>query len=172
MGVRSQAFGGISKAEADALVDAAVAANLSTLHDLAAIPEELMNKMSPVFFRLHAATGTAQQPSYLNNNDTGAGAIFNAVDEYCEVDFWSHYIVTQFRYYGATNMVEDGRYKIQYWNGSDWVDLNTNIPTRVTASWTDWTDLTIPVFTTKIRVVATAIDTYGKNWDGEWEMRG
>ena len=70
---------------------------------------------------------------------------------------------------------ENGRFKIQYWNGSAWIDWAGGIPTTVVNGWSPWTNAS-SVITTKIRFVATTIDTRGAGGDlsqvQEIEIRG
>lgn len=111
-------------------------------------------------FQAHPATGDwTTTPGNLNDNDTGTKSQTITVDTYLEVDWGYLRTIAEFRHYGSVQHGGSGRWKIQYWDGFSWVDLNTEIPTRVTANWSGWVALTVAVITTKIRVVATTLDT-------------
>ena len=112
-------------------------------------------------------------PSSLNDGSVFSSSISDAINEYVEIDFGSDMYVSQFRYVGDDSMAEDGTYKIQHWDGSSWVNNVTGIPTKKLV-WSDWTLLSLPVLVTKIRFVATAIDTGNiqGSYCGELEMRG
>ena len=71
------------------------------------------------------------------------------------------------------NHNQDGTYKIQHYEDGAWVDNTVGIST-ILAAWSPWTALTVPVFTTKIRVVAVTIDPYAGNNNvmAEIEFRG
>jgi len=127
-------------------------------------------------FRENPGTGTATDPDEANDNNTGTYCTFDVVGEYVQFDFPFLATVDEFRYYGHLEQAGNGDYKIQYWNGSAWVDLNTGISTRVD-SWSSWTSLTKSVETDKVRWVATTLDENGGdasplNVLGEVEMRG
>jgi hypothetical protein len=124
-------------------------------------------------FQENAGSGSAADPQNLNDNDTGTKTVFGtAVGEYVEIEFDNEHIVREYRYYGNDNHNEDGTYKIRYWDGTEWIDLNTGISTRL-GSWSNWTSLTKEVITNKIRVVAPTLDSDNdRNRPFEWEMRG
>lgn len=120
----------------------------------------------------NAATGTATNPEYINDNDTNTFVPFDAVDEYCEIEFDELFYVNAFRYYGNDDQNEDGTYKLQYFDCDTqaWVDWKTGIPTRL-GSWSDPADLDL-VLTKKVRIVPTALDSaYGWNIPREWELK-
>jgi len=133
---------------------------------------ELLNYLTPNVCHLEPATGTARYPERINDGDDGSRAIFDSVGEYVEIIFLGMYYVSEYRYNGYTSFNGDGRLKIQHWDGSQWVDNTLNIPT-VGTGWTNWISLTTPVVTSKIRIVATALDSYSdENYIAEFELRG
>lgn len=121
-------------------------------------------------FQTNAGTGTAINPQQINDNDIGTLCRF-LLDDYVEVVFPASYKISEFRYWGTNSHTEDGRYKIQHWDGAAWIDNTINIPTNP-AGWTDWLPLTTIVSTTKIRMVETVADTWPFNDCFELEMRG
>jgi len=123
-------------------------------------------------FQANPATGTATNPEYINDGVVVEPAIFNGIGQYAEIEFTQLEYVNKFRYYGNTLHSQDGSYKVQYFDCDTqaWVDWKTGIPTRL-ASWSGWDDLDL-VLTKKIRIVATALDTYlSVNFAREWEMK-
>lgn len=130
---------------------------------------ELGEGLTLALFRTNPGTGTVTTPDNINDDDT-ATIIWAVLGQYVDVDWVVTRKVTMFRQYGGT-MNEDGTWKIQHWNGAAWVDNTLDIPTK-DLGWTDWINLTTPVITSKIRVVATLIDSYGQNRIKELEMQG
>ena len=112
-------------------------------------------------FRTNAGTGTAYNPSGLNDNNFVGNVSYSNINEYVEVDLGNFFIITKFRQYGNTWNVGDGRFKIQYHTGAAWADLITGIATRSTADWSGWTKFSSLISTDKIRLVCTTVDTNG-----------
>lgn len=128
--------------------------------------------LTVVQFQENAATGTAYQPGRINDNNEVTFPSFDAIGEYCEIEFSELHAISEYRYRGNLLHNEDGHYKIQHWDGEGWVDNTTGISTR-DAPWSDWADLDNPVITKKIRIVATAIDTgETQNLPLEWQLKG
>jgi len=96
--------------------------------------------------------------------------IFSSVGNYVEIDFGAKYQIGEIRHYGESNMNGDGDYKLQYWDGSAFQDLLTGISTRG-ASWSDWQQFP-SVISSKVRIVATTLDSYGDNRAWEFEIQG
>jgi len=130
------------------------------------------NNLTVADFQANEATGTATNPSQINNNNPALGAFFDAVDEYCEIAFSKIFRLNKYRYYGHAYQNEDGEYKIQYFSliTGTWMDWITEIPTRL-GSWSEWLAGDI-IVTTKVRIIATALDTYAPGNAGmEFEMK-
>ena len=143
--------------------------NASTLQGFKAT--DLATPLTVVEFQKNAATGSAENPQRMNDNDTGNQVSMDAINKYAEVDFGRPFYITEFRHFGWASQNQDGYSKIQYWDGYAWQDLNTGIATRVD-TWSSWIALTKAVVTNKIRLVATALDTkFSENNTGELEMR-
>lgn len=131
----------------------------------------LATPLSVAIFQEQAATGNAVSPQYANDNNTGTFTAINPATYYVEIDFGYAYRIDEFRYYGHASHNQDGTWKIQYWDGSAWQDLNTGLVTRL-ASWSAWIALSSVVVTTKVRFVSQTIDTGVGNYLSELEMRG
>ncbi|GAI18627.1 unnamed protein product, partial [marine sediment metagenome] len=115
MGIKSSAFGGISKAEAAAL-DAVVkdiAENHADRHPdggadplaapvaLAAIPDAVFDPLTGLLFKAYLATGTADYPNGINDGAlTISEPSMDMVGEYCEIDFHMNCKVNEFRHFG------------------------------------------------------------------------
>jgi len=115
--------------------------------------------------------GTALDPDHINDNVLANYSLCDAVGEFCEIALDRPRLLQQFRQYGRGTQTTSGRFKIQYWDGALWIDWKTDIPTRA-ASWSDW-ETVRPVLASKIRVVATSMDSwYGPNSNmGELEIK-
>ncbi len=126
-----------------------------TVVDLATIAAEA----SLAMFQTFGPAGTMISPSNLNDNDTGSSAAADAINEYGEVAFGDVVTIKRWRQYGWVTNNNDGVWKIQYWNVETdaWADWVTGIATRG-ASWSGLSTES-EVITTKIRLVATTIDT-------------
>lgn len=129
--------------------------------DRQAIPTTVFLPLTVALWQANAATGTAAvTPESLNDNNVGTAVSYDTVDQYSEVDLGDIYAVSQFRMFSEYAHNGDGNFKIQYYDGSAWQDLNTGIATLTVAStWSSWTDLTTHIVTNKIRFVCTALDT-------------
>lgn len=126
-------------------------------------------------FQANSATGTCINPASLNDNNTDVGnySTFYSVNEYGEVLFTHPTFVREFRQFGHTNHIGDGKWKLQYLFDSAWIDLNTNISVVTSYEWSSWILLTEIIYTKGIRIVATSIDTSkNKNYLTELECRG
>lgn len=115
-----------------------------------------------------SVSGDATNPSNLFDNDTSSNVTYDSTDEYVEIDLGEETTITGYRYYGNTNHNGDGDYKIQYYDGSSWNDLVTDITTR-DDSWSDWKEVEYNV-TQNIRIVATTLDSDGENEPAEFEL--
>lgn len=133
---------------------------------------KFIRKLTVVDFQTNTATGDFTQVTQCNDGNVGSFAYTTVIGKYCEIAFDDFYLITQFRSYGRPDIAGDGRFKIQYWNGSAWVDNTVGIAQRLD-SWSDWTDLTLAIITNKIRFVATTIDTqHDANYIAELEIKG
>lgn len=154
------------------------AANLPADLDsiLADLDSILAKFLTADIFRENAATGTANNPARINDNVLqvhGDQSSFDAINEYAEIDLGVHRFVSLFRMYGSEDMSGNGRWKIQHWGGSSWIDNTTDIAILTSTAWGAWTALTTTILTTKIRLVATTLDTAGgENELGELQMKG
>lgn len=112
-------------------------------------------------FQANSATGTfAVAPGNINDNNTGATAAPDAVDQYCEIDYKKVVTIKRWRHFGAIQTAGT-IWKIQYYNLSthSWVDWVIDIPIRITADWGGFSTET-EVLTDKIRWVCTTIDIF------------
>ncbi|MCK4312476.1 MAG: hypothetical protein KAW88_07060, partial [Candidatus Cloacimonetes bacterium] len=136
----------------------------------------MVEPLTETKFRENAGTGTMNYTQRINDNiiqTVGYMCIGYEVGKYTEVDWGAPRYVSQFRQWGSICHEGDGRWKIQHCNGDSWVDNTIDIPVRNLESWSSWTNLTIPVITTKIRFVITILDYAGDaNELAELEMRG
>lgn len=121
-------------------------------------------------FQLNPGTGTFSYPALLNDNTTDP-TYTSSVAAYVEVDFGDDFTITEFRHSGHDTLNEDGSFKIQHWNGTSFVDNTTGIVTR-TGSFSDWISLTTSIVTSKVRIIASVIDSNGYIKIRELEMRG
>lgn len=134
--------------------------------------EGFLRKLTVSDFRKNPATGTAFNPEDINDGSLMTDCTFQALTEYCEIDFGDYFPITEFRHNGFLNVNEDGKFKIQHWDGTAWIDNTIDIM-QVKNVWSSWLPLTTFIVTNKIRVVATLMDTYsGFNYMAEMEMRG
>ncbi len=112
--------------------------------------------LTVALFQENVATGTIDTPAALNDNDTGTCAFADAVAEYGEVDFGKNVTIYQYRQFGKVTNNADGRWKIEYWDGS-WHDWVMGIATRTTADWSAWAAGPV-VVCSKIRLTCTTVD--------------
>lgn len=109
------------------------------------------------FFQEGTATGNTLVPENLNDGNTGTIFTMYSAGDYCDIAFSYLARVTQYRYYGnVDNDPLNNKLKIRHWEDGAWVDNTVDIPDRG-ASWSNWTPLTTPISTTKIRWEATAM---------------
>lgn len=142
--------------------------DLDTIHTI--ISE---NRLTVAMFQYNAAFGTATNPAAINDNQIESTSTeFNNINEYVEINFGAPRYIKEFRMYGSGNNTGDGRWKIQHWNGSTWVDNTTSIPIGTVTAWGSWINLTTPEVTHKIRFVCTTVDSAGLSETDEIEMRG
>jgi len=136
-------------------------------------PPQTAAPLTVLGFQRYAGTGTMGNPFYLNDNNTGTGTALEAVNDYTEVDWGIPRRISEWRQYGNITNNGDGRFKIQYWDGSAWVDWETGIATRTTADWSAWSAPAAGAKTTeKIRIVCTTVDTgLGGGYIMELELR-
>ena len=110
-------------------------------------------------FKRYPATGTMGDVAYLNDDVTNNIVVADTVDMYADVNWGVPRRISEYRQFGYTANLGTGRWKIQYWDGSSWVDWVTEIPTRKTADWSSWTAPAAgPKTTEKIRLVCTTVD--------------
>jgi len=124
-------------------------------------------------FQATPATGNfTTSPENINDNNTGTNAQATVIDQYAEVDFGRAVAIKRYRQFGSTDNNGDGSWKIQYWDLTTgaWADWVTGIATRVGTTWSELITEDLK-YTTKIRLVATAIDTLlTKNYIFELEV--
>lgn len=127
-----------------------------TMEDLGAAATNAILAM----FQAWVAQGTMDNPHFINDNNTANWASANAINEYAEVSFGDLVIIKRWRQFGRDSHNGTGRWKIQYWNvvTDAWVDWVTNIPTRITNDWSDFTTES-EVITTKIKLICTTVDS-------------
>lgn len=115
-------------------------------------------------FQANPATGTATNPQYLNDNDTGTVATF-APGAYAEVDFGKVVCIKRWRQFGSAG--SSGSFKIQRYNLTThaWVDWQGTVAYRATEDWSGFTEVT-EVLTDKIRVCGLT----GSGGIGEMEV--
>ena len=132
------------------------------------------NRLTETMFRYNAGFGTASEPFRINDNQTGEDHVgFDNVGEYAEINFGAPRYIKEFRMWGLVVMNGTGRWKIQHWTGSAWVDNTTNITVALTEAWGSWISLTTPEVTHKIRFVCTTLDTANnESYIIELQMRG
>jgi len=111
-------------------------------------------------FGEYVAIGNVDFPERLNDGLTVNSVQADIINEFAQVTFSDLVKIKRWRQFGDIDNAADGEWKIQYWNvvTDAWVDWVTGIPTRATA---DWSNLATEaeVVTTKIRLVATALET-------------
>ncbi|MBA7665617.1 hypothetical protein ES703_73691 [subsurface metagenome] len=118
-------------------------------------------------FRTNPATGTASTPANINDDNTGT-LTTGDLNQNWEVDLGRDFFIYQYRQFGNVNNTGDGRYKLEYYNGS-WHDWITNIPVRTTADWSAWAAGPV-VLCSKIRLTVTTQDAAGRNYIMELEV--
>lgn len=137
---------------------------------------EFVKDITLAAMQANPATGTIPIPARFNDGDTTLVAVWENIGEYAEINFDGNnpYFITQYRIRGHTDQVEDGRWTLQHYKSGVWIDNTVNIPTFGSNAWTSWINITTPISTTKIRWVATTIDTGGtpdKSKTFELELR-
>ena len=151
------------------------AANLPA--DVAAIQtllNEVFHKSTVSDFQANPATGTASNPSNINDNDVGTSTDFDAVDEYCIIMFTRRMLIKQFRHYGVITHNGDGAFTVQYYDCClrDWVTWIEGVATHDAFEWTTWEEV-FGIETTGIKIIATALDSglFDTNYEREWEVK-
>jgi len=109
--------------------------------------------MSPAVFLDGIVTGDMDNPERIND-DAVVDYVNATVNEYTEVDFGVKRYIRQYRFHQHVDCDGGSVLKIQYWDGSAWVDWVTGITGLNGSSWIAWAAGTL-VATTKIRVVCT-----------------
>ena len=134
------------------------------------------NSLTIAEFQTNPATGTATNPDHINDNLSWFGAswaVFDAVNEYCEVTFNHPEFIRQYRHRECNTHAGDGQWKIQYFWDNTWIDLITFNTLNHNGNWTAWKSLNQTILTKKIRIIATILDsTHNKNYIVELEMKG
>ena len=116
------------------------------------------------------STGTAYRPTGINDNDVEMATVYENVNEYVEVNFGNLYFMKKWRQYGTPLNNGSGEYKLQYWNGSNWVDLVT-FSTKNISEWSSWIEFSEIISTTKIKLIGTILDNeYNRNYLKEFEL--
>ena len=139
-----------------------------------AMPDNLIiGRLSTADFKANPATGTWASPERVTDGHL-VQTTYGTINQYVDIEFNDIFLVTQYRLHGVGGYNGDGTWKIQHWNGIAWIDNTVDVSTRGESTWTEWTDLSLPVFTKKIRIVCTLIDSsgYEVNSVHEFEMRG
>ena len=135
-----------------------------------------LNELTVTEFQTNSATsyGTVGNPTLINNGNVVGGTTFATINDYIQIIFPRSAIIKEYRQYGSPNNNGDGRWTLQYQVNGIWYNNTTNIPTRVTADWSGWTTITIPLLTAGIRFIASVIDTgaLSKSLIAELEIRG
>lgn len=173
-------------ASTGAAIDAAVAASHAAAHiaashsDIASTGAEIdaaVAKQAGValectlaMYQANAATGTAQNPDDINDNNPASVMLAEPAGEYSEVDFGIVVCIRTWRIYGSNLNNEDGVWKIQYYNLAThaWADWVTGIATNK-AVWTA-PSVESEVITDKIRLVCVTVDSVGISRCGELEV--
>ena len=123
--------------------------------------------LTVAFHQALTATGDANNPNNLNNSASASETNFSSIGHYVEIDFTRTKFVKQFRIdVGEPAHAADGELKIQYWDGTSWVDWKTGITTITAAKGTlsAWEEVS-NIATTKIRIVCVTVDTRGASAD-------
>ena len=117
------------------------------------------------------ATGDATDPTNINDDNTVTPVVFDVINEYVEFDFVTERQINSWRHFEAAGGNGDGTYKIEYWDGSGWLPWVASFTTAHSGDWTSVSTETT-VITTKIRLIATALDTAGavENYTSELEV--
>lgn len=155
------------------ITEGVVALDSNTLITIDYIPIYFDN-LTETYFRVNPATGTCYYPERANDNNSATPADYISIGQYVEIAFTQDYVIREFRVFGNINHIGNGKFKIQHSAKNNiWVDNTINISVNTLASWGSWINLTTPVLTDKIRIIATTIDT-GPNdiYLNEIEMRG
>ena len=110
-------------------------------------------------FQAVTATGTATNPTNVNDNNVATTSVSEPAGDYVEVDFGKYVKLNKLRYYGHANNNQDGEYKLEVYDvvAAAWKDWVLGLPTNL-AAWSALTDIP-EVITTKIRWTATIIDS-------------
>lgn len=118
-------------------------------------------------------TGTATNFANLTDNDTATNALFDDVNDYVEINFYTPVYIKEFRHFGEPGPSGNGRYKIQAYIDGSWTDVKTAIVVQGD-SWSSWISLTTPSVAIQWRVIATTLDTgwTNRNFAGEFEFKG
>jgi len=141
-------------------------------------PEEIWEEHTPGIkelkvweMQIYPAYGTfSEMPENLNDKDTYTLAGARYVDDYAEIKLKGWRKFKQFRMFGCDMNAGDGRWKLQYYDGT-WHDWITDIPVRKEESWSDWVEGD-EVVGTHIRLVNTQTDTgVGMSYIGELEVK-
>jgi hypothetical protein len=118
------------------------------------------------------STGDMSSPTRVADGSVATAAYADAIDEYAEIDFGRELRLDQYHLWGDASNNQTGRWKIQHWDGSAWVDNTTAIVANA-GSWTDWTALTTPITTSKVRIICTTVDNaINMSKIAELEFRG
>jgi len=103
-------------------------------------------------------TGDATNPERINDGETVDYVNGGGIDKYVEIDFGLKRLIMQCRVYGHVDTYAGNVLKVDYWNGSAWVNWIANIDGVNGAAWGSWFS-GVAVETTKIRVICTVATT-------------
>jgi len=121
-------------------------------------------------------SGTMTDYENLFDNDTGTRTYADEVGEYIQLAFKTPVVLIGYRFYKydtAYGSPENAKVKIQYHNGSTYVDWVTGIGVEDTAGWTNWA-FPDPVLAKGkyVRIVATGLDAQPRCTVNECELYG
>ncbi len=119
------------------------------------------------------ASGTATNPTNMNDNDVGTDGDLHVVGEYYEVDFDEIRCCNRWRIYGtAVASNDDGAVKLQAYNNITraWDDIDTISNIVQNNVWSGWSTFT-RIASDQYRFVSTIVDTtMGYTRPGEIEI--
>lgn len=129
--------------------------------------------LTEALFRTNPATGTSVQPQRINDISVIHPQYFSAIGQTVEIDFTHEYLMKEYRVYGVNANNGTGRCDLQYQNMQGVYVNIAVISTKSTLGWSDWISLPHMIYTQKIKMIATAIDTaYNESYCREMQMRG
>lgn len=110
--------------------------------------------MTPQVFSDVTATGDMSNPTRINDGLYAEGVDGIGVNKYIELDFVTPHRINQYRLYEHASCANGNKVKLQYWDGTGWVDWFTDVALDSGNAWLAWvTGFTI--ITSKIRIICT-----------------